>query len=595
MGHIMKNIVQTPTFIPTTAQEVHSLGWKHLDVILVTGDTYIDASHIGVAVIGRVLSSAGYRVGIIAQPDTHSDRDIARLGEPTLFWGVTAGCIDSMIANYTASAKRRKSDDLTPGGLNTKRPDRAVIIYSNLIRRFFKQTRPIVVGGIEASLRRISHYDAWSDSVRRSILFDAKADVLIYGMAEQSILELAQRFKRQEDIRSIRGICYISRQFPEAEPDFAGPDIELPDHDNVSRDKKLFIRMFKTFYENADPLTAKRLCQRQDTRYLVHNPPQLPLAGDALDRIYELPYARDVHPFYKKQGRVAALDTIRFSLTTHRGCYGECRFCAITVHQGRHVVSRSEASLLREATTFTTHPDFKGIIADVGGATANMYGIECDRKRIRGACPDKGCVFPKPCKHLPVHHGRQIQLLRALRSLPGVRKVFIGSGIRYDLILDDHDAGALYLEEILRHHVSGQLKIAPEHVQDHILELMGKPGPERLEAFIRMFDELRPKSPQKLFLTYYLMAAHPGCILEDMHKLRTFAIRTLRLLPEQVQIFTPSPSTYATLMYYTETNPFSGQKIFVEKNAVNKQKQKAIFKKPRSSANVQFKRRKQLP
>lgn len=595
MGHIMKHMIQTPTFIPTTAQEVHSLGWKHLDVILVTGDTYIDASHIGVAVIGRVLSSAGYRVGIIAQPDTHSDRDIARLGEPRLFWGVTAGCIDSMIANYTASAKRRKSDDLTPGGLNTKRPDRAVIIYSNLIRRFFKQTRPIVVGGIEASLRRISHYDAWSDSVRRSILFDAKADVLIYGMAEQSILELAQRFKRQEDIRSIRGICYISRQFPEAEPDFAGPDIELPDHDNVSRDKELFIRMFKTFYENADPLTAKRLCQRQDTRYLVHNPPQLPLAGDALDRIYELPYARDVHPFYKKQGRVAALDTIRFSLTTHRGCYGECRFCAITVHQGRHVVSRSEASLLREATTFTTHPDFKGIIADVGGATANMYGIECDRKRIRGACPDKGCVFPKPCKHLPVHHGRQIQLLRALRSLPGVRKVFIGSGIRYDLILDDHDAGALYLEEILRHHVSGQLKIAPEHVQDHILELMGKPGPERLEAFIRLFDKLRSRSPQKLFLTYYLMAAHPGCTLEDMHKLRTFAIRTLRLLPEQVQIFTPSPSTYATLMYYTETNPFSGQKIFVEKNAVNKQKQKAIFKKPRSSANVQFKRRKQLP
>lgn len=595
MGHIMKHMIQTPTFIPTTAQEVHSLGWKHLDVILVTGDTYIDASHIGVAVIGRVLSSAGYRVGIIAQPDTHSDRDIARLGEPRLFWGVTAGCIDSMIANYTASAKRRKSDDLTPGGLNTKRPDRAVIIYSNLIRRFFKQTRPIVVGGIEASLRRISHYDAWSDSVRRSILFDAKADVLIYGMAEQSILELAQRFKRQEDIRSIRGICYISRQFPEAEPDFAGPDIELPDHDNVSRDKELFSRMFKTFYENADPLTAKRLCQRQDTRYLVHNPPQLPLAGDALDRIYELPYARDVHPFYKKQGRVAALDTIRFSLTTHRGCYGECRFCAITVHQGRHVVSRSEASLLREATTFTTHPDFKGIIADVGGATANMYGIECDRKRIRGACPDKGCVFPKPCKHLPVHHGRQIQLLRALRSLPGVRKVFIGSGIRYDLILDDHDAGALYLEEILRHHVSGQLKIAPEHVQDHILELMGKPGPERLEAFIRLFDEFRPRSPQKLFLTYYLMAAHPGCTLEDMHKLRTFAIRTLRLLPEQVQIFTPSPSTYATLMYYTETNPFSGQKIFVEKNAVNKQKQKAIFKKPRSSANLQFKRRKQLP
>ena len=574
----MKHIIQTPTFIPTTAQEVHSLGWKHLDVILVTGDTYIDSSHIGVAVIGRVLLNAGYRVGIIAQPDIHSDRDIARLGEPALFWGVTAGCIDSMIANYTASAKRRKSDDLTPGGLNTKRPDRAVIIYSNLIRRFFKQTRPIVLGGIEASLRRISHYDAWSDSVRRSILFDAKADVLIYGMAEQSILELAQRLKRQEDIRSIRGICYISRQFPEAVPDFPGPDIELPGHGNVSRDKELFIRMFKTFYENVDPLTAKRLYQRQDTRYLVHNPPQFPLSGEALDRIYELPYAREVHPFYKKQGRVTALDTIRFSLTTHRGCYGECRFCAITVHQGRHVVSRSETSLLREAATFTTHPDFKGIIADVGGATANMYGIECDRKRVQGACRDKGCIFPKPCQHLPVHHGRQIQLLRALRSLPGVRKVFIGSGIRYDLILSDQDDGALYLEEILRYHVSGQLKIAPEHVQDHILKLMGKPGRERLEAFMRLFEALRPKSPHKLFLTYYLMAAHPGCTLEDMHKLRTFAIRTLRLLPEQVQIFTPSPSTYATLMYYTEKDPFSGQKIFVEKNAVNKQKQKTILK-----------------
>jgi uncharacterized radical SAM protein YgiQ len=577
MGHIMKHIIQTPTFIPTTAQEVHSLGWKHLDVILVTGDTYIDSSHIGVAVIGRVLLNAGYRVGIIAQPDIHSDRDIARLGEPTLFWGVTAGCIDSMIANYTASTKRRKSDDLTPGGVNTKRPDRAVIIYSNLIRRFFKQTRPIVLGGIEASLRRISHYDAWSDAVRRSILFDAKADVLIYGMAEQSILELAERFKRQKDIRSIRGICYISRQVPQAVADFPGPDIELPDHGNVSRDKERFIRMFKTFYENADPLTAKRLYQRQDTRYLVHNPPQLPLSGDALDRIYELPYARDVHPFYKKQGRVAALDTIRFSLTTHRGCYGECRFCAITVHQGRQVVSRSEASLLREAAAFATHPDFKGIIADVGGATANMYGIECDRKRVRRACRDKGCIYPKPCKHLPVHHGRQIQLLRALRSLPGVRKVFIGSGIRYDLILSDPDAGALYLEEVLRYHVSGQLKIAPEHVQDPILKLMGKPGREHLEAFIRLFDALRAKSPQKPFLTYYLMAAHPGCTLEDMQKLRRFAIQTLRLLPEQVQIFTPSPSTYATLMYYTEKDPFSGQKIFVEKNAVNKQKQKTIL------------------
>ena len=577
MGHILKHIIQPPTFIPATAREVHSLGWQQLDVILVTGDTYIDSPHIGVAVIGRVLLNSGYRVGIIAQPDIHSERDIARLGEPALFWGITAGCVDSMIANYTASGKRRKSDDLTPGGLNTKRPDRAVIVYSNLIRRVFKKPRPIVLGGIEASLRRISHYDAWSDSIRRSILFDAKADVLTYGMAEQSILELAERFKHREDIASIRGICYISRQLPQAAAEFEGPDIELPDHETVSQNNEQFSRMFKTFYENADPLRARRLCQRQDTRYLVHNPPRLPLSGEDLDRIYELPYARDVHPIYKKQGRVTALETIRFSLTTHRGCYGECRFCAITVHQGRQVVSRSEASLLREAAAFTSHPDFKGIIADVGGATANMYGFECDRKQVRGACRDKGCIYPKPCRHLPITHGPQIRLLKALRSLPGVRKVFIGSGIRYDLILSDPDEGAHYLTEILRYHVSGQLKIAPEHVQDPILKLMGKPGRERLEAFLGLFNALCPKNPPKPFLTYYLMAAHPGCTLEDMQKLRTFAVRTLRLLPEQVQIFTPSPSTYATLMYYTETDPFSGRRIFVEKSAVNKQKQKNIL------------------
>ena len=573
----LKHNYQTPAFIPATAQEMQSLGWQQLDVILVTGDAYIDSPHIGVAVIGKVLLNAGYRVGIIAQPDIGSERDIAKLGEPMLFWGITGGCIDSMIANFTAAAKRRNLDDLTPGGRNTKRPDRAVIVYSNLIRRCFKKPRPIVLGGIEASLRRISHYDAWSDSIRRSILFDAKADVLVYGMGEQTILELAERIKHGGDIRPIRGICYVSRQLPEAIADFGGPDIELPDHESVSRDKELFARMFKTFYRNSDPFTARRLVQRQDTRYLIHNPCRLPISGEALDRVYELPYARDVHPFYKRQGPVSALETIRFSLTTHRGCYGECRFCAITVHQGRHVVSRSEASLLREAASFTAHPDFRGTISDVGGATANMYGFECDLKQVRGACRDKGCIYPGVCGHLSVDHGRQIRLLRDLRSLPGIRKVNVGSGIRYDLILADPKEGANYLAEILRQHVSGQLKIAPEHCQDSILKLMGKPGRESLEAFLRMFDALRPQGPHKPYLTYYLMAAHPACTLEDMRHLRAFALRTLRLLPEQVQIFTPSPSTYATLMYYTESDPFSGRKIFVEKGTANKQKQKAVL------------------
>jgi len=553
---------------------MHSLGWNHLDVILVTGDTYIDSPYIGVAIIGRVLANAGYRVGIIAQPDVHSERDIARLGEPGLFWGVTAGSMDSMVANYTASGKRRKTDDLTPGRMNTKRPDRAVIVYSNLIRRFFKNTRPIVLGGIEASLRRISHYDFWSDRVRRSILFDAKADILTYGMAEQSILELAEKLKKREDVRSVRGICYISKKQPESSAAFTGPDIRLPDHGDVSRNNNLFIQMFKTFYDNMDPVTAKRLYQRQDTRYLVHNPPRYPISSDALDEIYELPYTRDVHPFYKKEGDVAALDTIRFSLTTHRGCFGECRFCSISIHQGRQVISRSEPSLLREAAAFTSHPEFRGIISDVGGPTANMYGMACSRKQKDGACLDRGCVFPEPCRQLRVDHGRQIRLLRSLRNIPGIRKVFISSGIRHDLILKDRGNGVSYLKEILQHHISGQLKIAPEHFKDHLLKFMGKPNRKTLEEFVRLFESLRQTHPKKLFLTYYMMAAYPGCTHEDMMELRQFALKTLHLLPEQVQIFTPTPSTYATLMYHSETDPSSGQKIFVEKKGINKQKQK---------------------
>ena len=572
-----KAIPQTLPFIPTTRKEISGPGWDGLDVILVTGDTYVDSSHMGVAVIGRVLMAEGYRVGVIAQPDVHSDGDITRLGAPKLFWGVTAGAVDSMVANYTASGKRRKRDDLTPGGVNSRRPDRAVIAYSNLIRRYFKDHPHIVIGGIEASLRRISHYDAWANAVRRSILFDAKADVLVYGMGEKSILALADKLSQGESITGIRGICYISRDVPAPDAQFPSPDIQLPAHEDVSENKKQFTRMFRAFYENADPLTGRRLYQKQDTRYLIQNPPALPLSPDELDRVYELPYLRDVHPFYKKWGRVTALDTIRFSLTTHRGCYGECRFCAITVHQGRHISSRSEASILREARAFSGNPRFKGIISNVGGPTANMYGIECEQKKTQGACKDKGCLFPKPCKHLPVHHGQQMKLLKALSQISGVRKVFVGSGIRYDLILRDRKRGRAYLEEILRHHVSGQLKIAPEHVSDAVLNLMGKPGPERLAEFVGLFNRLKQKIGGRIFLTYYLMAAHPGCTAPHMQALRRFAQKTLRHLPEQVQIFTPTPATFATLMYYTQRDPFTGQKIFVEKSLKEKEAQKRIM------------------
>ncbi len=561
-------------FLPTTLAEVRALGWKRLDVILVTGDTYIDSPYSGAAVIGRVLADAGYRVGIIAQPAVDRDDDIARLGEPALFWAVTSGSVDSMVANRTALGKPRKLDDLTPGGRNNRRPDRAVIAYSNLIRRHFKATRPIVLGGIEASLRRISHYDAWNAKVRRSILFDAKADILVYGMGEQSVLEVAQALKQGGGIEAIRGICYIGGRVPAPCSAFEGPDMVLPAHDRAASDMAAFADMFATFYAHSDPRTARRLVQEQDARYLIHNPPQFPLTPGALDRIHELPYAYGVHPFYAALGPVKALQTIQFALTTHRGCYGECRFCAITVHQGRQVVSRSRASLLREAARFTRHPQFKGIIADVGGPTANMYGFECRRKAGKGACPDKGCLFPEICRQLPVTHLPQIELLRALRRLPGVRKVFVASGIRHDLILADRPDGRAYLQALMDYHVSGQLKIAPEHIQPAVLNLMGKPGRRTLEDFLSLFQALKRQCAARVYLTYYLMAAHPGCTLADMQALRGFALRELHQLPEQVQIFTPTPSTISTLMYYTAKDAFSDTPIYVEKRAGGKQRQK---------------------
>ncbi|OQX21504.1 MAG: YgiQ family radical SAM protein [Desulfobacteraceae bacterium IS3] len=566
-------------FLPTTHQEIKSLGWKLPDIILVSGDTYIDSSYIGVAVIGRVLLHAGYSVAIIAQPDIHSSKDICRLGEPGLFWGVTGGCVDSMISNYTAVGKRRQKDDLTPGGMNTRRPDRAVIAYTNLIRRYFKNTKPIVLGGIEASLRRISHYDYRSDSVKRSVLFDAKADIIVYGMGEKTVLELASRFRNNEDITDIRGLCYIS-SFPPSYSSLLIPHFsltELPSHEAVSGDKQKFIEMFRIFYENTDPFTAKQLYQKQDTRYLVQNPPQFPLMGQELDEIYELPYQREVHPFYRKEGEVRALETIRFSITTHRGCYGECRFCAITAHQGRIVTERSEASILREAALFAQHPDFKGIISDVGGPTANMYATDCPKKKTQGACQDKHCLFPEPCKHLSADHVPQMSILNKLRKLPGIKKVFIASGIRCDLILRDKTSGQKYLEQVIRHHVSGQMKIAPEHSQDNVLKLMGKPGTETVSAFKKLFDSINKRLDKKQFLTYYFIVAHPGCSLEDMRCLRHFVKKELRLRPEQIQIFTPSPSTWSALMYYTETDPFTGNALFVEKNNRKKEKQKHIL------------------
>lgn len=556
-------------FLPTTKEEMKKMGWDRADIILVSGDTYIDSSYNGIAVIGNVLAAKGYKVAIIAQPDINNDEDIKRLGEPLLYWGVSAGAVDSMVANYTASKKKRRNDDFTPGGINDKRPDRACITYTNLIKKNFKNTVPIVLGGIEASLRRIPHYDYWSNTLRRSILFDAKADIIVYGMGEKTIIELTEKIKNKESYEDIKGICYISKEKKENY-------IELPSYEDVKDNKNEFIEMFNTFYINNDALTAKGLIQKHDTRYLVHNPPSMPLNMEEIDFVYDLKYERDVHPYYKQQGEVKALETIKNSITTHRGCYGECNFCAIAVHQGRRIINRSMDSIIKEAETISNQKDFKGYINDVGGPTANMYMVECEKKISHGSCKEKRCLYPEKCKSIKINHKKQMELLKKIREIKNVKKVFVASGIRYDLVLEDKENGDRYLREIIKNHISGQMKIAPEHTEDKVLSQMGKPGKEYLKKFKDKFYKMNEEEGKNQFLTYYIIAAHPNCDEKDMKNLKDFAVKELKTNPEQVQIFTPTPSTYSTLMYYTEIDPFTGKKIFVEKDINKKIKQKDI-------------------
>jgi len=556
-------------FIPTTKNELSKLGWNELDVILITGDVYLDSPYFGVSIIGQVLLDAGYKVGIIAQPDINSDADISRLGEPKLFWGVTSGCVDSMVSNYTSSIKKRNKDDLTPGGENNRRPNRAVIAYTNLIRKYFKNTVPIVLGGIEASLRRIAHYDAWEDKIRRSILFDSKADYLLYGMAEKSILETAEALKNNKKPLSVRGLCYISKENPVS-------FIELPSYEESALNKDIFEKMFLIFYENSDPFSAKGLIQKHGDRFLIHNPPVLPLSQQELDKVYSLSYERDVHPYYKAQGEIKALETIKFSITTHRGCFGECAFCAISMHQGHSVISRSVESILLEAESFTADKNFNGIIYDLGGPTANMYGMGCDKNSRTGKCFTKSCLLDN-CENLNISHEKELEILKKVSEIKGVRKIFITSGVRYDLILNDKKFGEKYLEELIKHHVSGQLKIAPEHSETSVLELMRKPPIDGLKDFIKIFNDINKKCGSSKFLTYYFIAAHPGSDVKEMMNLKKFIKSELQITTEQVQIFTPTPSTLSTLLYWTEKNYKTGEKIFVEKKLGGKIRQKSII------------------
>jgi uncharacterized radical SAM protein YgiQ len=552
-------------FIPTTKEELIAKGITQPDVILVTGDTYIDSPHVGVAVVGKWLMAHGYTVAIIAQPNND---EIARLGEPKLFWGVTGGCIDSMVANYTPLKKFRNQDDYTPGGVNM-RPPRATIAYTNLIRQHFKNTVPVVLGGLEASLRRVAHYDFWDDSIRRSILLDAKADALVYGMGEKAILALAEAMRRGTDWHTVPGMCYIS---PTKVEGFE----ELPSFETVSTNKVAFRTMFEQFYKSID-ITDYGMQQQHGARWLIHNPAQPLMSTAELDEVYAMDFERDVHPFYKANGEVRALETIKQSITTHRGCYGQCNFCAIAVHQGRRVVSRSIESILAEATRITHLKGFNGIIYDVGGATANMYGSQCHKG---GApCVNRHCLLPHMCPNLSFGHQQQLSLLQQLLQLPGIKKVFISSGIRHDIVDADKKWGPAYIAQLVGHHVSGQIKLAPEHYDNDVLSLMGKPSIKALMRFKTTFDEECRKQNKNYFMTYYLMAAHPGCTMNHMERLRDFLKGGLKIMPEQVQIFTPTPSTRSTLMYYCGTD-LAGNPIPIEKSVNGKQRQKDAIRLP---------------
>jgi uncharacterized radical SAM protein YgiQ len=548
-----------------------------LDIIFVTGDAYIDHPSFGVALLGKYLQSKGYKVGVIAQPDIHSDNDIGYFGEPKLFWAVTSGAMDSMVANYTALGKKRKSDDYTPGGVNNKRPDRAVIKYSNLIRQYFKD-QIIVIGGIEASLRRLAHYDWWQDKVRRSILLDSKADYLIYGMAEITLEKFTNFFKEGEfdKIKELRGVCYKDKS-----PDYG---VEVPPFEEVFKDKKVFHEFYKTFYYNTDWFVGKRLIQKTGKTYVVQNPPAPPLTKTQLDEVYSLDYERDAHPYYKKQGRIKAVDMIKFSITSHRGCYGNCNFCALTVHQGRYVISRSHDSILNEAKRISKRKDFKGYISDIGGPTANMFEIECDKKFKSGACMDKDCLYPSVCPALKVNHNSYLNLLKKVQSIPKVKKVFVSSGIRYDMILKDKNSVKV-LKDLIFNNVSGQLKVAPEALSEKVLHYMGKPSFEVFLRFKELFEKVRKT---KTYFVCYLIAAHPGATLEDDKKTGQRIKKELHYSPEQVQIFTPTPSTWSTTMYYTEMDK-EGNKIFVEKNLKRKKLHKlAISGKEHSFSGKRY-------
>ena len=558
-------------FLPLCRQDMIDRGWSQCDFVYVIGDAYVDHPSFGHAIISRVLEQAGYSVGIISQPDWKNPMSIDIYGRPRLGFLVTGGNIDPMVNHYAVSKRRRKTDAYTPGGVMGKRPDYATVVYCNLIRQVYKDV-PIIIGGIEASLRRLAHYDYLSDSMKRSILLDSQADLLSYGMGEKCIVEIAEALNAGMDVKDITyidGTVFRTRQLDES-----FPTIVLPDFARLKENRRAYAESFRIQYQNCDPFTAKRLAEPYGNEFVVQNPPQKPLTTEEMDAIYALPYCRNYHPSYEKLGGVPAIEEVKFSLVSCRGCFGACSFCALTFHQGRIIQARSHASILKEAELMTKDPDFKGYIHDVGGPTANFRFPGCEKQLTKGTCPNRQCLYPTPCKNLRADHADYVSLLRKLRKLPGVKKVFVRSGIRFDYLLADKKD--TFFKELVQYHISGQLKVAPEHVSDVVLSYMGKPKNGVYNRFVEKYFALNHQYGMKQFLVPYLMSSHPGSTMQEAVKLAEY-IRDMGYNPEQVQDFYPTPSTLSTVMYYTGLDPRTMEKVYVPTDPHEKAMQRALI------------------
>ncbi len=577
--HIWEEEKAMGGFLPVTKEEMRERGWDTVDFAYISGDAYVDHPSFGAAIITRVLEAHGFRVGMIAQPDWRSEESIQVFGRPRLGFLVSAGNMDSMVNHYTVARKKRHLDAYTPGGKTGRRPDRATIVYCNLIRRVYKKI-PVVIGGIEASLRRLAHYDYWSDSLKHSILVDSQADLLSYGMGEKSIVAVAEALDSGiavEDITFVPGTAYRAKNL-----DSVYDPVMLPSYGEMEKDRSAYARSFYIQYRNTDPFTARCLVEQYNSHlYVVQNPPAEPLSQMEMDDVYGLPYMRAYHPSYEAEGGVPALQEVKFSITSNRGCFGGCHFCALTFHQGRILQARSHASILAEAEQMTRDPDFKGYIHDVGGPTADFRHPSCQKQKTEGVCADRQCLFPRPCKNLTADHSDYVSLLRKLRSLPGVKKVFIRSGIRFDYVMEDKDD--TFLTELCRHHISGQLRVAPEHVADEVLRYMGKPRNEVYEKFVERYERINKKTGKKQFLVPYLMSSHPGSGLRQAVKLAEY-LRDLGYMPEQVQDFYPTPSTLSTCMYYTRLDPRTMEPVYVPASSHEKAMQRALmqYRDPRN-------------